>query len=157
MKNYFTAEGFRKIEQELHDLVKVQRPKTVQQVSDAAAMGDRSENAEYIYGKKRLREMDSRIRFLEKKLENFEVVDPKSLSIEKIAFGLFFSVLKNSRDKRTFRIVGVDEIDPSRGWITFSSPLGRKALGKKVGDVFEVEGPEDIIEYEVLLISRDPI
>ncbi len=149
-KNYLTPEGFKRIETELFDLVKNQRPQVVQAVSDAAAMGDRSENAEYIYGKRKLREIDSRIRFLEKRLQDFEVVDASKSPLTKVAFGLWFKVQNENGETKTFRLVGPDEINPSLGWITYSSPLGQRALGKSVGDVFDVVGPLGSVEYEIL-------
>ena len=157
MKNYLTPEGFHRIENELHQLIKVERPQTVQAVSDAAAMGDRSENAEYIYGKRKLREIDSRIRFLEKRLEDFEVVDIQKSSLETVTFGLWFKVQSEEGESRILRIVGPDEIDPHQGWITFSSPMGQKVIGKKVGDTFEVLRPSGPLEYEVLEISKVPL
>ena len=157
MKNYLTPDGFHRLESELHQLVKIDRPQTVQAVSDAAAMGDRSENAEYIYGKRKLREIDSRIRFLEKRLEDFEVVDIQKSSVETVTFGLWFKVQSEEGEKRILRIVGPDEIDPHKGWITFSSPMGQKVIGKKVGDTFEVQRPSGPLEYEVLQISKVPL
>jgi transcription elongation factor GreB len=158
MKNYLTPEGFERIEKDLHQLVKVDRPQTVNAVSVAAAMGDRSENAEYIYGKRRLREIDSRIRFLEKRLENFEIIDTRKSSIETVTFGLWFQIKSETGELRILRLVGPDEIDPEKGWITHSSPLGQRVLGKKVGDFFEVLRPTSgTLEYEVLAISRTPI
>jgi transcription elongation factor GreB len=155
--NYLTPEGFDRLKKELNFLVSEDRPATVRAVSDAAAMGDRSENAEYIYGKRRLREIDRRIRFLTKRLENVEIVDPSKVDVSKVSFGTWIKIVDEDGKEQSYQIVGQDEIDPAQGRITFSSPLGRALLGKKVGDFFEVQRPKGVVEVQVLAISRSRI
>jgi transcription elongation factor GreB len=154
MKNYLTPEGYHRLRDELSSLVKVERPKVVHQVSEAAAMGDRSENAEYIYGKRRLREIDRRIHFLEGRLEDVEIVDPQQVSLEKVSFGVWVDVVNDAGEKQSLQIVGEDELDPTRGKITFTSPVGRALLGKRIGDVVVVKVPKGEMEYEILNLRR---
>jgi len=155
MKNYLTPEGFKRLKDELHRLLSSDRPDTVRAVSEAAAMGDRSENAEYIYGKKKLREIDRRIRFLTKRLEDVEIVDPSKVDVSKVSFGTWVKVIDEEGHTQSYQIVGEDEIDPSQGRITFSSPIGRALLGKRVGDAFEVERPKGKVEIEIVSISTE--
>lgn len=152
--NYLTPAAYEALRAELKELLDVERPKIVSAVSDAAAMGDRSENAEYIYGKRRLREIDRRIRFLQKRLESVEVVDPAKIDISKVSFGAWVKVADEEGEERWYQIVGQDEIDPQAGRITFSSPLGRALLGKRVGDIAGFQAPRGPVEYEVLEIRR---
>ncbi len=152
-KNYLSPEGYTRLKEELHRLLSVDRPETVRAVSDAAAMGDRSENAEYIYGKRKLREIDRRIRFLTKRLEDVELVEISKVDTSKVSFGTWVKVRNEDGRCQTFQIVGEDEIDPQQGRITFSSPMGRALLGKTVGDVFEVERPKGKVEIEIVSIS----
>ena len=153
-KNYLTREGYQKLRDEVAQLINVERPKTVQAVSVAAAMGDRSENAEYIYGKRRLREIDKRIHFLQGRLKDVEIVDTSSHPAHQVAFGLWVHV-EWDEDGRTvwYQIVGPDELDPARNRITFTSPLGRALLGKKPGDVTAVHTPQGVQEVTILKIS----
>lgn len=155
--NYLTPEGLGRLKNELQNLLKVERPKTVQAVSEAAAMGDRSENAEYIYGKRRLREIDSRIRFLGKRLEDVEIIQPHLVSTEKVSFGLWVKVENEQGEESQYQVVGEDEIDPEQGRITYSSPLGRALLGKRIGDTFTVKRPKGDLELEVIAISNSKI
>jgi transcription elongation factor GreB len=152
-KNYLTMEGYSRLKAELHRLLSVDRAETVRAVSDAAAMGDRSENAEYIYGKRKLREIDRRIRFLTKRLEDVELVDLSKVDVSKVSFGTWVRIQDENGRQQSLQIVGEDEIDPQQGRITFSSPMGRALLGKKVGDVFEVERPKGKVEIEIVSIS----
>jgi transcription elongation factor GreB len=152
-KNYLTHEGYARLKEELHRLLSVDRPETVRAVSDAAAMGDRSENAEYIYGKRKLREIDRRIRFLTKRLEDVELVELSKVDVSKVSFGVWVKIRDEDGKRQSFQIVGEDEIDPLQGRITFSSPMGRALLGKKVGDVFEVHRPKGKVEVEIVSIS----
>jgi len=158
--NYLTPEGLARLRGELQALLGDERPKIVHAVNVAAAMGDRSENAEYIYGKRRLREIDRRIRFLQKRLDNVEVVDPAKSPTDKVAFGGWVQVadedVQGKSTKRWYQIVGEDEIDPQRGRITFSSPLGRALLGKQVGDYVKVQKPGGAAEVEILAIQNRP-
>jgi transcription elongation factor GreB len=152
-RNYLTPEGFQKLRGELMQLLNIERPKVVDAVNVAAAMGDRSENAEYIYGKRRLREIDRRIHFLTGRLENHEVIDPSKVSTDKVSFGVWVSVRDDDGQVSHYQIVGPDEIDPALGRITFSSPLGRALLGKAVGDVIEISRPAGVKEFEVISLK----
>lgn len=150
--NYITPEGARKLSEELARLRSVERPKTVQEVADAAAQGDRSENAEYIYGKKRLREIDRRMHYLTKRLESAVVVDPKEKRGDKIFFGATVELEDEEGKNRVYRIVGEDEIDSANGHISWRSPLGRALLGKREGDVVTVKRPAGELELEILAV-----
>jgi transcription elongation factor GreB len=152
--NYLTPDGLARLRGELLQLLEEERPKIVQAVNVAAAMGDRSENAEYIYGKRRLREIDRRIRFLQKRLDNVEVVDPTRVDVSKVAFGCWVKVRDEEGVDAWYQIVGEDEINPKLGRITFSSPLGRALLGKKEGDYAVVRRPKGDAEVEVLQIRN---
>lgn len=154
MTNYLTPPAYAQLRAELESLLNTERPKIVQAVTDAAAMGDRSENAEYIYGKRRLREIDRRIRFLQQRLEAVEIVDPQSVDTSKVSFGTWVQVADEEGGNAWYQIVGPDEIDPMQGRITFSSPLGRALLGKRVGDTVTLVRPKGPVEVEVLQITR---
>ncbi|MCP5208374.1 MAG: transcription elongation factor GreB [Hahellaceae bacterium] len=131
---YITPEGEKTLRDELHYLWKVKRPEVTQAVSDAAKQGDRSENAEYIYGKKQLREIDSRVRFLTKRLENMVVVNTRPDDVTKVYFGAWVSLEDEQGEINQFRLVGPDEIDLSKGYVSIDSPVGRALLGKRVDD-----------------------
>ena len=155
MVNYLSPQGLKLLSQELKKLLETERPQVVRAVSEAAAQGDRSENAEYIYGKKRLREIDRRIRHLKKRLENIQVVQKEEISTEVVRFGALITIENTDNGKiQEIQIMGPDEFDPTKGRITHQSPMGRTLLGKKVGDLVAVKGPEGNIEYEVLKIKR---
>jgi len=151
--NYITPDGARRLSEELGRLRTVERPKTVQEVADAAAQGDRSENAEYIYGKKKLREIDRRMRYLTKRLESAVVVDPKAQKGDKIFFGATVEVLDEEERRAVYRIVGEDESDSKSGAISWRSPVGHALLGKCVGDVVVVQRPAGDIELEIMKLS----
>jgi len=154
--NYMTPEGFKKIADEMEFLARIERPKTVQEVSDAAAQGDRSENAEYIYGKKRLREIDRRLNFLSSRLKNVQVVDPKTQSGDRVYFGATVVTEDEDANTRTWRIVGVDETEPAEGKISWRSPLGRVLMKRRVGDTVTVQKPTgDAIEHTILEIRYE--
>jgi transcription elongation factor GreB len=155
MPNYLTPEGAKKLSAELERLRRVERVKVVQEVADAALQGDRSENAEYIYGKKRLREIDRRIRFLTKRLESAVVVRAGEVSRNEVRFGALVEVVDEHGKKASYHLVGPDEVDPARGRISFHSPLGRSLLKRKVGDVVVVQRPAGEIEIEILSITYD--
>jgi transcription elongation factor GreB len=138
---YITAEGERTLKAELHQLWKVERPVVTQSVSAAAAMGDRSENADYIYGKKRLREIDRRVRYLRKRLEDFTVVSEPPDNRNKIYFGATVRLEDDDDQQVIYRLVGPDEIDPQRGYISIDAPLGRALLGKEIHSEIEIESP----------------
>lgn len=140
-KNYITPEGLAKLKSEYSDLFHVERPKIVETVAWAASNGDRSENADYIYGKRRLREIDKRLQFLTKRLEAAEVVDPKNLTGEKVLFGATVTILNEDENEMTYQIVGEDEWNIDQKKISWKSPLAKALLGKKVGDEVVVKKP----------------
>lgn len=131
---YITPEGHAAMQAELKELWKIKRPEVTRKVSEAAAMGDRSENAEYIYGKKQLREIDGRIRFLAKRLDSLVVVDRTPPDQAKVYFGAWVRVVVDDACERRFRLVGPDEFDRQDGFISIDSPVARALLGKRVGD-----------------------
>jgi transcription elongation factor GreB len=152
---YITPEGYRRLSDELTFLWKTKRPQVTQAVREAAAQGDRSENAEYIYGKKQLREIDSRVRFLRKRLENITVVDAPPSDLTRIFFGAWV-VLENKDGEIThYRIVGPDEFDPQRGYISMDSPVAKALMKKEVGDEIVVNTPEGPIEYCIVGIEYE--
>lgn len=151
--NYMTPEGAKKLAEELQHLVSVERPKVVQEVADAAAQGDRSENAEYIYGKKRLREIDRRTRFIQKRLDSAVVVTPEETESDTVRFGATVEVEDEDGKKSSYMIVGPDEADPAARKISFRSPIGRALLKRRVGDVVTVRRPAGEIEVEILTIA----
>lgn len=154
-KNYITPEGHAKIEAEFHHLLKVERPEVVKVVSWAAGNGDRSENGDYIYGKKRLRQIDGRLRFLMQRMDAAVIVDPLSQQgLEKVFFGAWVTLfsLKNETEV-TYRIVGQDELEPSLGYISWVSPLARSIIGKEVGDRVNVITPAGDEQYEIIDIQ----
>lgn len=152
--NYITPEGYAHLKAEFDQLYKVERPKVVSDVAWAASNGDRSENADYIYGKRRLRQIDSRLKFLMKRMDLAEVVDPaRQQGLDKIFFGAWVTLYSIRHDReQCFRIVGQDELDPSRGYISWISPLARAMMKKGEGDNVRVETPGGEDEYEVLEI-----
>jgi transcription elongation factor GreB len=150
--SYITRDGARRLQDELADLRSRQRPKIVQEVADAAAQGDRSENAEYIYGKKKLREIDRRIHYLTKRLESITVVDDTERPSDQIFFGAWVEVDDEDGKRALYRIVGEDEIDPARGLISYRSPLGRLLLKKKIGDVVVFHKPAGEMELSIVSI-----
>ena len=150
-KNYMTRRGYDALRVELDQLVRVERPRLVETVAWAAGNGDRSENGDYIYGKKRLREIDRRIRFLIKRIESAEVVDPeRQQGLEQVFFGatVTFSDL-DTEEEQTLQIVGVDEADASQGRISWISPLARAVLKARVGDVVRFHSPAGVREIEI--------
>lgn len=155
-KVYITPEGARKLRDELNYLWREKRPDVTQKVSDAAALGDRSENADYIYGKKQLREIDKRIRYLTKRLDNLEIVDRKPDDQERIFFGAWVRLEDEDGEITELRIVGADEFDPGRGWISLESPMARSLIGKYKGDDAVVQRPKGRIEVSVLDVSYEP-
>lgn len=136
---YITPEGERALKDELHELWKVKRPQVTQAVSEAAAQGDRSENAEYIYGKKQLREIDRRIRFLTKRLEGINVISTTPDDTSRIYFGAWVELEDEDGRHFRYRLVGPDEFDLTKGYLSIDSPLSQLLLRKKVGDEIEFE------------------
>ena len=145
-----TLAGFRVLSKEHEQLSRVERPRVVVGVTNAAAEGDRSENAEYIYGKKRLREIDKRLQYLGNLLGDVEIVDPVSLSGTKVCFGATVVFEDDAGAKKKWQIVGEGESDTAQGTISWKSPMARALLGKQVGDVVTVERPAGEIQIEVL-------
>lgn len=148
-KNYITPLGFKRLQDEWEYFTKVERPEVTRVVSWAAGNGDRSENADYQYGKKRLREIDKRLRFLTKRIDDAEIVDPLKIKSQKIQFGATVTLLDEDGNQKKYTIVGVDEVDTTRSWISWRSPIGRALLGKEVGDSVLVQTPVGETEYEV--------
>lgn len=153
-RNYMTPGGFARLRAELGELVDKERPQVVATVSWAAGNGDRSENGDYIYGKKRLREIDRRIRFLIKRLDVAEVVDPTvrrdADTLDQIFFGATVTVRNVRGEERTISIVGVDEIDTQRGYISWVSPMARALIKAREGDAVSVKTPGGIEDLDVL-------
>ncbi len=152
---YATPEGARRLRAELDALWTVERPLVTRSVAEAAAQGDRSENAEYIYGKRRLREIDRRVRFLRARLDGMKIVSEPPSDPGRIFFGAWVTIEDAARTRRRHRIVGPDEFDREAGYISMDSPLGSALLGKRNGDTVEIElpaGPQRVtiaaIEYE---------
>ena len=151
-----TPEGARKLQVELEQLWKVERPRVTQEVSDAAAQGDRSDNAEYLYGKKRLREIDRRVRFLRKRLEAISVVRPGEVADpDRIFFGAWVTLEDESGERHRYRLVGPDEFDVERGLVSVASPIGRVLLGKEEGDEVTVQRPAGSATYVVTGIAYE--
>lgn len=139
---YITPEGERALREELQYLWKVKRPEVTRAVRDAAALGDRSENAEYIYGKKQLREIDRRIRFLSRRLEEVTVVDRLPEDRSRVFFGAWVTIEDENGQEQTYRLVGADEFDLTRGYLSINSPLARSLIGKRLDDEVRVRTPE---------------
>jgi transcription elongation factor GreB len=147
--NYITPAGFKRLADELIRLRTVDRPKVVQEVSDAAAQGDRSENAEYIYGKKKLREIDRRMRWLGQRVDAAVVVDPKLQRGAKVFFGATVVLEDGDGESEEYQLVGEDEIEPGRRRISWRSPIGKALLGKKVDDDVRVTTPAGVRTFTI--------
>ncbi len=153
---YITAEGARRLREELDQLWRVERPKVTQAVAEAAAQGDRSENAEYIYGKRRLREIDSRVRFLRKRLEGMVTVDQPPSDPNRVFFGAWVSLEAHDGTLSRYRIVGPDEFDLAPDYISMDSPLGRALLRKALDDEVTVELPGGRRTFVIVSIDYRP-
>jgi transcription elongation factor GreB len=156
LKNYITPQGAERLRTELHELLHVKRPELVKVIQWAAGNGDRSENGDYIYGKRKLREYDRRIRFLTKRLEIAEVVDPADPTrqgLDRVLFGATVTVVDEDERKRVYRIVGMDEIDAKSGKVSWLSPVAKALLNSRVGDVVTLRTPKGEEELEVLQIE----
>ena len=151
-KNYMTPSGAERLRQELKKLRYEERPEVTKVVAWAAGNGDRSENGDYLYGKKRLREIDRRMRFLAKRLESAEIVDPLQVKVAHVQFGATVSLRFEDGSERTYAIVGIDEVDVSRGRISWQSPLARALLKAQEGDVVTFNSPKGVQEVEVLSV-----
>ncbi len=152
-RSYITPQGWQRLQDEYNVLRHEERPKVVEEVSAAAALGDRSENAEYIYGKKRLREIDRRLRYLATRLEHVQQVDPGQMDRDDVSFGATVTVEYEDGRETTYHIVGIDEVDVPRNRISYKSPVGRALMGKRVGDVVVVHRPAGPVELEVLEVK----
>jgi transcription elongation factor GreB len=153
-KNYITVYGYNQLQDELHNLVTKERPLLVQTITWAASNGDRSENADYIYGKRRLREVDKRIRMLTQKIQSAEVVNHiLNKGNSKVFFGAEVTILRNTITDVAVRIIGQDEIDPKKNYISWTSPLAKNLLGKVIGDIFKFNTPNGVDEIEVLDVN----
>jgi transcription elongation factor GreB len=152
--NYISPEGLAKLQAERHQLHRVERPRVVGEVADAAAMGDRSENAEYIYGKRRLREIDRRMRFLQQRIDAAVVVAPgREIDRTRIAFGALVTLEAEDGAVRRWQIVGEDEVDLNNGKISLYSPIGAGLIGKRLGDEVTIRTPAGPRDLVVLAIS----
>jgi transcription elongation factor GreB len=153
-KNYITRQGYEVLKEELHTLVTVDRPQTTQIITWAAGNGDRSENGDYIYGKRKLREIDKRIHILTKKLEQAEVVDYKAhVGSEKIFFGATVTILRSNDVEQTIKIVGQDEIDPTLNHISWTAPIARLLIGKTISDILKLRLGDNEELIEILDVS----
>jgi transcription elongation factor GreB len=153
-RNYITPQGHTRLKTELLHLLDVERPEVVRIVSWAASNGDRSENGDYLYGKKRLREIDRRIRFLTRRLDRAEVVDPlQQAGNDQIFFGATVTYLQSDGVERTVRIVGIDEVDPLNGQISWISPVARALIKAREGDSVSLQTPAGKLDLEILAVS----
>ncbi len=153
-KRYITRLGAERLHKELLWLLNEERPKVTAEVSAAAAQGDRSENAEYIYGKKRLRQIDGRVRFLQRRLDTLTIVDPREQkNTSRVFFGATVHLEDEDGKGMTYQVVGADEIDTKGGRISIDSPIGRALIGKAIGDTLVVQRPRGEIELTVLRIE----
>ncbi len=150
---FITQAGWQKLKDELDFLWRVQRPQVTQAVSEAAAQGDRSENAEYIYGKKQLREIDSRVRFLRQRLEGMVIVKQKPSDGSRIYFGAWVTLEDEAGNEIHYRIVGPDEFDATQGLISMDAPLARALFKKAIDDEVTIEVPDGRRTYVVVAIS----
>lgn len=156
-KNYITPKGFKRLQEELSHLLKTERPEITKTIAWAASNGDRSENADYIYGKKRLREIDKRIRFLTQRIEAAVVIDPPSVKASKVQFGATVEIEDEVGESRTISVVGIDEINTEKGLLSWRSPIGSALIGKSVGDTIEVHTPKGMCTFEVIEILYQEI
>lgn len=155
--NYISPDGYKKLLNELNHLLRSERPEITKLVQWAASNGDRSENADYLYGKKRLREIDRRIRFLNQRLEASSVIDPLNINSKKIQFGATVEIIDETGLSKCFTIVGVDEVDTTKGRISWQSPIGKSLIGKEVGDEVLVKVPAGELLFVIESISYQPI
>jgi transcription elongation factor GreB len=153
--NYITPEGAETLRRELDYLWKTKRPEVTRAVADAAAQGDRSENAEYIYGKKQLAEIDRRVRYLRKRFDDMRIVDQLPGDRGKVYFGAWFELAADDDATHRYRLVGPDEHDFESCYVSMDSPLGRAVMGKAVGDEFELSAPQGERRYRILAVSYE--
>ena len=151
-RRYVTPEGYRRLQEELDHLWRVERPRVTREVSEAAALGDRSENAEYLYGKKRLREIDRRLRFLSKRLDELVVVEASADRGGRVYFGARVELEEAGGTRLEVQLVGPDEFDVAAGRISVDSPLGRALIGKEEGDEFVFHRPKGAVRYTIVAV-----
>ncbi len=156
-KNYISPAGYARLKGELKRLVEVERPEVVRAVSWAAANGDRSENADYLYGKKRLREIDRRVRFLIRRLEAAEVVDSAGRDTDQVFFGATVTLRSRAGGEREATIVGIDEADAARGRVSWISPIAKALLKARAGDVVTLRSPAGVERLEILAVRYAPV
>lgn len=155
VKNYITPQGYARMKDELDFLVTKDRPEVVKTVSWAASNGDRSENGDYIYGKRRLREIDRRVRFLIKRLEKAEVVDSTNRDTDQIFFGATVTVEDQTGEQQTITIVGMDEVDPAKGHVSWISPIAKALLKAREGESVKLMTPSGLRELEILEVKYE--
>jgi len=152
-KNYITPAGYARLEAELRQLVEEERPAVVKTVAWAASNGDRSENADYIYGKRRLREIDRRVRFLIRRLEAAQIVDASGRDADQVFFGATVVIKNQSGKKQTVTIVGIDEVDPARGHVSWISPIAKALIKARAGDTVTLRTPAGEERLEILELT----
>ncbi len=153
---FITPVGAQRLKDELDHLWRVLRPQVTQAVQEAAAQGDRSENAEYIYGKRQLREIDRRVRFLRQRLDGMVIVSQPPSDSSRVFFGAWVTLEDDNGVESEYRIVGPDEIDAARGYISMDAPLGRTLLGKRLDDEVRVEVPGGARTYVITAVRYEP-
>ena len=154
---YMTPAGYARLRSELKHLVEAERPEVVRTVSWAASNGDRSENGDYIYGKRRLREIDRRVRFLIRRLENSQVVASAGRDTDQVFFGASVTIRSKTGDERTVTIVGLDEVDPACGRVSWISPIARALIKSREGDMVTLRSPGGVEELEIVEVKYLPI
>lgn len=153
-KKPMTRRGYQRLAEEHRKILEEERPKIVQGVADAAAEGDRSENAEYIYGRKKLREIDKKLRYLTELIDGVNIIDPEFIRSERVEFGAKVTIQDDKGHRKSWTIVGVGEADVAEATISWQSPLARALFGKKAGDYVEIEKPSGAIDgYEILAVT----
>jgi len=157
VRNYITPAGHARLQSELRALVEAERPELLKTIAWAASNGDRSENADYIYGKRRLREIERRIRFLMKRLEIAEVVDPRDQDQDRVFFGATVAYADSAGARRTISIVGTDEVDPARGRVSWISPIAKAMLKARAGDVVALRTPGGTEQLEIIEVRYDDL
>ena len=151
--NYITPQGYNRLVSELNELLRVERPEITKLIQWAASNGDRSENADYLYGRRRLREIDRRIRFLTSRIDDAVIVDPTKTKSNKVQFGATVTVSDEEGNEKTYTIVGVDEVDTSRGHLSWKSPIGSALIGKEEGDEALIRTPQGETVFEIIEIA----
>lgn len=151
--NYITPQGHQRLVDELNQLLHVERPEVTQLIQWAASNGDRSENADYLYGRRRLREIDRRLRFLNSRINEALIVDPTQSNSDRVQFGATVKVCDEEGNEKSYSIVGVDEVDTSKGHLSWKSPIGSALLTKEVGDEVVVRTPQGEMIFEIISIE----